>query len=76
MGARTQEQKDEATVEALYVAISAAILAATVLALVASPALLLDMVRGDDRRVLIICGKWAAAATFLARLTYGYVKGR
>ncbi|MFD8421081.1 DUF6332 family protein [Streptomyces sp. NPDC059466] len=72
MGAsRSQARKDESTVESMYVAVSAVILAGAVFALVASPALVFDAVHGDARRLLIICGKWAAAGTFLARLTSG-----
>ncbi|MET8413549.1 DUF6332 family protein [Streptomyces sp. NPDC005195] len=72
MGAsRSQAQKDESTVESMYVAASAVILAGAAFALVAGPALVFDAVHGDARRVLIICGKWAGAGVFLARLISG-----
>ncbi|MFG2480765.1 DUF6332 family protein [Streptomyces fagopyri] len=72
MGAcRSQAQKDESTVESMYVAVSAVILAGAVFALVASPALVFGVVHGDARRVLIICGKWAGAGVFVARLISG-----
>ncbi|MGV9703918.1 DUF6332 family protein [Streptomyces sp. NPDC003483] len=72
MGAsRSQAQKDESTVESVYVAVSAVILAGAAFGLVASPALVFDVVQGDARRVLIVCGKWVGAGVFLARLVSG-----
>lgn len=68
---RTQAQKDAVTVESMYVAVSAVLLAGAALLLVTSPALIFDVVHGEARRVLVICGKWAAAAVFLARLVTG-----
>ncbi|WP_406376353.1 DUF6332 family protein [Streptomyces sp. NBC_00647] len=68
---RTQAQKDEVTVESMYVAISAVILAGAAFLVVASPALLFDMVHGDARRAVVIGAKGAGAATFLARLITG-----
>ncbi|MGW3852591.1 DUF6332 family protein [Streptomyces fagopyri] len=68
---RSQAQRDESTVESMYVAVSAVLLAGAAFALVASPALVFGVVHGDARRVLIICGKWAGAGVFLARLISG-----
>ncbi|MGW3664644.1 DUF6332 family protein [Streptomyces sp. NPDC005141] len=68
---RTQAQKDDVTVETMYVAISAVILAGAAFLVVASPALLFDAVHGDARRGVVIGAKGVGAAVFLARLITG-----
>jgi hypothetical protein len=70
-GRRTQAQRDAATVESVYVALSALVLAGATCLLVASPALLFDVVHGDLRRTVVIIGKVAGAVAFLARLVTG-----
>ncbi|MEU3244603.1 MULTISPECIES: DUF6332 family protein [unclassified Streptomyces] len=68
---RTQEQRDAATVEAMFALICALCMAGTVFAVVTCPALIFSMVHGEARRVLIVCGKGAGLAVFLAWLAIG-----
>ncbi|WP_327350995.1 DUF6332 family protein [Streptomyces sp. NBC_01304] len=70
-GSRTQEQRDETTVESMYVLLTALALGGGVFLVMASPALVFEWVRGDGRRELIVVAKAAAAVAALARLVSG-----
>ncbi|MFI1441341.1 DUF6332 family protein [Streptomyces fructofermentans] len=70
-GRRTQAQRDEATVESVYVAASALVLAMAACLVVASPVLLFDAVHGEAGRTLVVLGKAVGAVVFVARLVTG-----
>ncbi|WP_407563489.1 DUF6332 family protein [Streptomyces sp. 184] len=67
-GTRTQSQRDAATVEIVYAAVTAALLAGAVFLAVAAPALFFDAVHGDTRAGLLLTAKAAGATAFVMRV--------
>lgn len=67
-GSRSQAQRDAATVEIVYAAVTAALLAGAVFLAVAAPALFFDAVPGDARAGLVTGAQAAAATAFVIRV--------
>lgn len=67
-GPRTQTQRDAVTVEIVYAAVTAALLAGAVFLAVAAPALFFGTVHGDARAGLLTAAKAAGATAFVIRV--------
>ncbi|MDG4865762.1 DUF6332 family protein [Streptomyces sp. T-3] len=70
-GPRSQAERDELTVESMYVLLTALALGGGVFMLIACPALVFDWVEGDARRHLIVVAKVIALVAASARLVGG-----
>lgn len=64
---RTQARRDAVTVEIVYAAVTAALLAGAAFLAVAAPALFLDAAHGDARGRLLVAAECTAAAVFAIR---------
>ncbi|MFW6693240.1 DUF6332 family protein [Streptomyces sp. MAR4 CNX-425] len=67
-GPRTQRQRDAATVEIVYAAVTAALLGGAVFLAVAAPALFFGAVHGDARAGLVTAAQAAGATVFVIRV--------
>ncbi|MQY11710.1 hypothetical protein SRB5_18290 [Streptomyces sp. RB5] len=70
-GPRTQAQRDATTVESVYVALTAVVLAGAVFAVIAGPALYFDWVTGGARTPLLRAAAATGLVAFAVRLVVG-----